>query len=197
VSASTPDPRPQGRETGVPMRVIIDGYNLAHASTWLGLKGHVRKPAGLRMMMIRILAEYAGRTDDRITVVFDGLPADRQQVIDIGWRAGIEVLFSGHDEDADTLIERMLKVTTGARDTLVVSSDRQVRAAAGRRRAKSCRSGEFFNRMRRTMTEPETPVQTEPAGKFGGLDEADTTVWMRILGLDDETGQQEPAGQDQ
>ena len=81
------------------------------------------------------------------------------------------------------------------RDNLKPSRKPSPPSAASRRKAKSCRSGEFFNRMRRCMSEPETPVQTEPAGKFGGLDEADTTVWMRILGLDDETSE-DPANQE-
>ena len=168
------------------MRVLIDGYNLAHASTWLGLKGQVREPAGLRLMMTQMLAHYAGRCDDRMTVVFDGLPADRQRVIDLGKRAGIEVLFSGHEGEADALIERMLEVTSGARDTLVVSSDRRVRSAASRHRAKSMTSGEFFNRIRRTLLEPAASTQAEPAEKSRGLDEVETRVWMRILGLGEE-----------
>ena len=178
------------------MRVIIDGYNLAHASTWLGLRGRVREPSGLRMMMIRLLAKYAERTDDRMTVVFDGRPADGQKIIDIGERAGLEVIFSGHDEDADALIERMLELSTGARETLVVSSDRRVRAAASRRNAKSCRSGEFFNRMRRALHEPETPPETEPREKFAGLDEGEINVWMRILGLDEGETSQDAVNKD-
>jgi len=171
------------------MRIIIDGYNLAHASTWMGLRGRVREPRGLRLMMMRMLAQYAERIDDRMTVVFDGLPADRGKIIEIGDRAGVEVLFSGHDTDADTQIERMLEVSTGARDTLVVSSDRQVRAAASRRKAKSCRSGEFFNRIRKALIEPEKVTPSEPGEKFAGLSDADVTVWMRILGFDEKEDQ--------
>lgn len=168
------------------MRIIVDGYNLAHASTWLALKGRVRKPQGMRMMMVRMLAEYVRLTGDRITIVFDGLPADRQEVIDRARRAGIEVIFSGPDEEADTLIERLLQVDTGARDVLVVSSDRRIRAAAGRRKAKSCSAGEFFNRLKNALLEPEKPAPSEPGAKFTGLDEVDTNVWMRILGFDEE-----------
>lgn len=168
------------------MRVIIDGYNLAHASTWLGLRGRLREPQGLRLMMIQILAHYAPLTDDRITVVFDGLPADRQRTIDIGARAGVEVLFSGHDVDADTQIEKMLEVSTGARDTLVVSSDRAVRAAASRHGAPSCRAGEYFSRIRAALTRPQADAAPHLEAKYAGLDEAETRLWMRILGFEDQ-----------
>ncbi len=168
------------------MRVIIDGYNLAHVSDWLGLKGQPKEPKGMRMMLVRLLAEYAERSDDRITVVFDGLPADRDAIVAVGAQAGIDVVFSGTETDADTWIEKMLAVSTGARETLVVSSDRQVQAAASRRHAKSCPADEYFRHIQHTLAEPETSRRAEPDAKFSGLSEGDVNVWMHIFGFDEE-----------
>ena len=165
------------------MRVIIDGYNLAHASDWLDLKGRP-EPKGMRAMLVRLLADYAERSDDRMTVVFDGLPADSRQIAELGNRAGIEVIFSGAEVDADTQIAKMLEYSTGARDALVVSSDREVRAAASRFHARSCPADEFMNHIRQTLAEPAPAPESEPDVKYTGLSEGDVNVWMRIFGFD-------------
>ncbi len=165
------------------MRVIIDGYNLAHATDWLDLKGRPA-PKGMRVMLMRLLVDYAERSDDRITVVFDGLPADGRQVAELGARAGIEVVFSGTESDADTQIAKMLEFSTGARDALVVSSDREVRAAAARFHAKSCSSDEFMNHVRQALAEPAPKAEAEPDIKYTGVPDSDINVWMRIFGFD-------------
>jgi len=169
------------------MRILIDGYNLAHASTWLALKGRVREPEGLRHMLVEMLVHYAEHTDDAMTLIFDGLPADHQRTINRAASAGIEVIFSGHNDDADGVIERMLDLTTGARDMLVVSSDRRIRTAAAHAGARSSSSGEFFNRMRTALTRPDPAAPTEPNAKYTGVPPADVPLWLRILGFEDDS----------
>jgi predicted RNA-binding protein with PIN domain len=168
------------------VRTLIDGYNLAHVAADLGLEQQVRDPRALRTMLVHLIGDYVQRSGDRVLIVFDGMPSDAHKVAQIGAHAGIEVVFSGDDVEADTLIDRMLKVSTGARETLVVSSDREVRAAAGRYGARSVASDDFFRRVRRTLAPPDERPESEPPEKLAGLSDADVNVWMHIFGFDQE-----------
>ena len=120
------------------MAMIIDGYNVLHASRWLRSS---RK--GLdRAAFCRLLATLAGRRSEKITVVFDALPARGDTAITR--TLPVKVVYSGHDRTADDVIIQMIKASTGPRDLTVVSSDRRIRSAAKRRGCKTKPAGEFI-----------------------------------------------------
>lgn len=80
--------------------LIVDGYNIIGA--WDDLKELKKTDLGsARDQLIATLAGYRSWCWERIIVVFDGRS--------FGWEEvdGVEVVFTGNRETADTLIERL------------------------------------------------------------------------------------------
>src|SRR2546428_8449809 len=85
----------------MPIRLIIDGYNLLGARG--GLRGDVEAK---REALIRDLAGYRQHKGHPVTVVFDGWrsghPVERAE-----WREGLEVVYSKQGEQADAVVKRL------------------------------------------------------------------------------------------
>jgi predicted RNA-binding protein with PIN domain len=118
------------------VRLIIDGYNLLHAS---GVFGADRGPRGFeqsRLALLDMLVDLLGDEAPETLVVFDaarapdGLPARLVH-------RGIRVWFAREYPDADSLIEELVEDDNAPGHLLVVSSDRRLQVAARRRRARA------------------------------------------------------------
>jgi uncharacterized protein len=119
------------------MRWLIDGYNVMHADGRLGPR---LGREGFRRARRRFLDELAAALGPALsaetTVVFDAtLPPGDFAVVST--YRGIEVLFALGDENADARIEQLIAAHPNPKTLRVVSSDRRIRQAATRRRAKS------------------------------------------------------------
>ncbi len=80
--------------------LIIDGYNIIGA--WEDLKQiRDRDMGSARDQLISIMAGYRDWAWDRIIIVFDGMSYAWEEV------DGVEVVFTGNRETADTMIERL------------------------------------------------------------------------------------------
>jgi hypothetical protein len=97
-----------------------------------------------REFLIRLLAAWKSRRPHAVTVVFDGgrAPWDlpRKDVI-----AGIEVIFSPAGKTADTVIKEM--AAREKEKALVVSSDREISAAASAAGATTIDCAAFESRL--------------------------------------------------
>lgn len=121
------------------LHIIIDGYNFIRLSSALNELDRQALELG-REALVEMLAAYKRVKHHQITVVFDGTtaptncrPHDRVK--------GIALRFSAAGETADAVIKRM-----AARDrekALIVSSDREIIAAAAASRAATIGSAEF------------------------------------------------------
>lgn len=118
------------------MTLIIDGYNLLHAS---GVFGSDRGPGGFeasRRALLALLVDLIGADRADVIVVFDaanapdGLPSRYVH-------EGLTVLFAREFPDADSLIEKLVDEDHAPTHLVVVSSDRRLQAAARRRRARA------------------------------------------------------------
>jgi uncharacterized protein len=126
------------------MRWLIDGYNVMHAAGRLGPK---LSREGFRRARRRFLDEIsaalgperAGRT----TVVFDASIHPGDFALDATYR-GLGILFALGDENADARIEEIIAAHASPRTLTVVSSDRRIRQAAARRRAKVLTADQFW-----------------------------------------------------
>lgn len=123
----------------MPLRIIIDGYNLIGSVA--GLRGNLR--AG-RERLLRELREYQQKKGYPITVVFDGWRS--------GWThevkeraGGISVIYSKQGEKADVVILRLARETGSG--CVVVSSDREVRRGVEACGAVPVYAGEFRARL--------------------------------------------------
>ena len=123
------------------MKILIDGYNLLHAS---GIFGGVRGARGFeasRQALLDELARLLGAAAGGVTVVFDAADAP-PGLPDRSIHEGISVRFARGYESADALIEELIDEHTAPTGLTVVSADNRVIAAARRRRAKPAASGE-------------------------------------------------------
>jgi predicted RNA-binding protein with PIN domain len=160
------------------MRILIDGYNLLHAS---GVFGETRGPRGFeasRKALLEVLAELLGDDRTKATVVFDandappGLPS---RVV----HEGIQVVFARDHPSADALIEEMIEDHNAPTALTVVSADNRVIAAARRRRAKAVPSGEWFAELCAAARQgPQTESKPPPPGS-----DYEVERWLREFEL--------------
>ncbi len=125
------------------MTLIIDGYNLLHAS---GVFGAERGPRGFeqsRVALLDMLCELLGDHAADTIVVFDAARAPDGLPGRLVHR-GIRVWFAREYPDADTLIEELVEDDTAPSQLVVVSSDRRLQVAARRRRAKAVSCEEWL-----------------------------------------------------
>jgi predicted RNA-binding protein with PIN domain len=126
------------------MRWLIDGYNVMHAGGQLGPK---LSRQGFRHARRRFLDELAGALGGdfarEATVVFDATVPPGDFGLAETYR-GIGLVFALGDECADARIEQLIAAHSNPRALIVVSSDRRIRQAAARRRARSLTADEFW-----------------------------------------------------
>ena len=158
------------------MPVIIDGYNLLRSIQ----KTYEECASLTEVGLCRTISEYLKRVRDHGHIVFDGIgPPDKSNLGDFG---NLEVYFSGTDTDADTVIEEKIQDNTAPRSLVIVSSDRRLRAAAGKRKAVCIRSELFWPQLIGQLDQKKpTP---EPKQKRQGLTDAETEQWLDLFDID-------------
>ncbi|MFV2066531.1 MAG: NYN domain-containing protein [Pirellulales bacterium] len=160
------------------MPLIIDGYNLLHAS---GIFGRRVGPGGLaqaRQALLNCLAAALPPDElPRTTVVFD---ADRRRGPTRRMvHRGITVLFASQHDDADALIEELIATSDAPRRLVVVSSDHRLHRAARRRRARPVDSDRWFRELlaeRRQRSEHTDDASSKPATP---LSQPEIDYWTR------------------
>lgn len=163
------------------MALIIDGYNLLHAT---GLGGGGAGRGGLersRLALLNFLAESINAVElAGTTVVFDARDAPPGLPRTLAHR-GITVRFAAGYESADELIEELIRADTSPRRLTVVSGDHRLHRAARRRRAKAVDSDIWYAEMekrRATITPaavPAKPIDALPS---------ELAFWLKLF--DDE-----------
>ncbi len=159
------------------MPVLIDGNNLLHAAREL------EDPDVLlgRSMLCDKLGHWAERQNEQVHIVFDGPSPPAPLAEQIG-HASIQVTYSGRGTNADAVVQDILDGHSAARRLVVVSTDREVRQAARRRRARPVRSAEFWAALLRDLARP-TPQRIEPEEKEAGLTDEAARQWLAEFGL--------------
>lgn len=170
----------------MPDYVIIDGYNLLHT---LGTRRSLGGPGNLQRaresLAGRIAARMSPAEQARTTIVFDANEESRDcpaaTIVH-----GIEVLFAQDFEDADSMIEYLLRKHSAPQSVIVVSNDRRVRQAAERRRARAvdCESW-FEGLMRLPPTEAASEAEMEDEERQlrdGPLSSEERDAWLKLFG---------------
>ncbi|HZZ73639.1 MAG TPA: NYN domain-containing protein [Pirellulales bacterium] len=126
------------------MAIIIDGYNLLHAS---GILPRGIGPGGLersRQALLNVLVESLPPTElPRTTVVFDASEAPWGVARETTFK-GLRIYFAAKDSDADSLIEELILADSAPKRLTVVSSDHRLHKAAKRRKATPVDSDRWF-----------------------------------------------------
>jgi predicted RNA-binding protein with PIN domain len=127
------------------MRWVIDGYNVMHAG------GRIKPQfgrEGFDRARRRFLDELASAMGpDRAagtTIVFDANLPPRDFPLETNYH-GLHLVFALGDENADARIERMIGEDANPAKLTVVSSDRRIRQAAARRRARPMTAEKFWD----------------------------------------------------
>lgn len=148
------------------MPFLIDGHNLIGRLPDL----HLDDPDDEAKLVAR-LRTYCARTGKRVTVVFDrGLPGGRSELSG----GGVEVVFASAGHTADGILCERVRRSRDPRGLTVVTSDREVIAAAQARGALVVRSEEFAVSLgARRAAKAEKDVR---------LSAAEVEEWLRVFG---------------
>ncbi len=168
------------------MRWLIDGYNVMHAAGMLGPRLSREGFRRARRRFLDDLAEILPAAADReVTVVFDAKVPPGDFPIASSYR-GTRVLFAFGDEDADSRIEYILERDSNPQNLTVVSSDRRLRQAARRRRARPMMADDFWDRKDR-LGRPEPPriragnLPSKEIDREGPVDPDEARFWVEAF----------------
>jgi len=164
------------------MSLIIDGYNLLNA---VGIVGRGAGTGGLersRLALLNFLAEWLPAEEvPHTTVVFDAhdAPAGLPRSVE---HRGLVVCFAARYEDADSLIEELIRRHSAPRRLTVVSSDHRVQRAARRRRAHAIDSDAWYAEVVRRKQQREQSAPEGPERPYVPLLQEDVDYWLRQFG---------------
>ncbi len=154
------------------MPFLIDGHNLIGRLPDLRLDD----PDDEAKLVAR-LRTYCARAGKRATVVFDrGLPGGRSDALS---NSRVEVVFAATGRSADGILRERIRRARDPRGLMVVTSDREVIAAAQSQGARVVRSEEFAARL-----EPRQETSVE---KDAHLSAEEIEEWLRVFGAKDKT----------
>jgi hypothetical protein len=167
------------RERRWAVHYLVDGYNL------LFTLGYVRKTAGQRefeQARERLIAYLTGKHAERpghATVVFDAVRATRfTQSEQHHGRLSVRYALK---QQADDLIEVLIRQEAAPHKLTVVSNDQRLREAARRRRCVGWTLPDYVDWLERTtLPMPATPTVGE--GKPARVSDAELNAWLTEFG---------------
>ncbi|HBN75078.1 MAG TPA: hypothetical protein DD473_04525 [Planctomycetaceae bacterium] len=129
--------------------LIIDGYNLLHASGMMPGRIDGEMLARARARLLRFLEGRITTSErERTTIVFD-VNRTMAEVNERETAHGMTVLNAISYPDADTLIEKLIREHSAPKQVVVVSSDHRLHKAARARKAKPVDSEDFYEELTR------------------------------------------------
>jgi predicted RNA-binding protein with PIN domain len=171
------------------MRTLIDGYNLMFADGLPAKRPGTDAFRKARQRFLDKLVRGLGPFESaQTTVVFDATdyPSNLPAVTTY---KGMTVLFAVDDEDADARIERLIAEHPSPKTLRVVSTDRRIRTATARRKARAMTADEFLVSLE--DRKPPKPIPSAPlaasAPRNRPLSPQESAYWLEQFGgLDDE-----------
>lgn len=149
------------------MPVLIDGHNLIGRVPDINLEDRDDEA-----QLVSRLQGYAGRTGKRVTVVFDrGMPGGRSENLSGG---RVSVVFAPTGRNADRVLIERIRRARNPQGLIVVTSDREVIAAAEGRGARVVRSEAF-------VAELEAPPASGGAKEDVQLSPEEVEAWLALF----------------
>jgi len=154
------------------MTILIDGYNLLHAAGIIprGV-GRGTLERARRALLNWLVASLEPKQVAETTIVFDAAnpPPGRPRQFE---HEGLTVLFSSEHENADAMLEELIKRVAVPKRLVVVSSDHRVQRAARRRRATAVDSDVWYveTRRKRNSTDIVPPAETKPSAPLSATE---------------------------
>lgn len=160
--------------------VIIDGNNLLHAMHDHAPVAHVG-----RETLVRVVERWAHKTEDRVTLVFDG-SMPREGLARQMMSSRITVEFSGPVTADDVIIQMVHRA--GKPGTIrVVTADTAIRHEAKRRRCKHTHSAAFVGELYPNQERAQRPVAA-PDEKPPDPSPDETQEWLDMFKIDGRNG---------
>ena len=160
------------------MAYLIDGYNLLHA---MGvLRGRVG-PRGLEKARLRLLGLLGGALGDdasQATIIFDAASAPAGAKDSHEFQR-IHVRFAVHHEQADDLIEALIRQNSTPKQLAVVSDDRRIQEAARRRHCRAVGCLDFLEELERTRRRRRPKSDQAPEKQAPSRQDMDR--WLRAF----------------
>jgi predicted RNA-binding protein with PIN domain len=164
------------------MFFLIDGYNLLYAMGLLQRRSGPQVLEKARLRLLGFLHDGHGDDSHRVTVVFDAKQAPAYADAELEYQ-GIRVLFALAQEQADDLIEEMIRKASVPKKLTVVSDDRRIRTAAQRRHCIAWTCGEYQDHLDRVRRgESQLPVAATDGGKPDNLTQEEMQRWLDEFG---------------
>lgn len=155
---------------------VIDGYNLLYA---MGVLQKRMAPSGLekaRLRLLGLLRNVFGDDAPSVTVVFDAAhpPPESSERHE---HRGLDVRFAVQYEQADDLIEQLIRKSSSPKQLIVVSDDHRIQKAARRRQCQAQGCLDFLDGLDRRLQQRHRQ-QPEPPEKQAGSSPRETQHWL-------------------
>jgi predicted RNA-binding protein with PIN domain len=161
------------------MLYLIDGYNLLYAmGVLLPRRTGPLVLEHARRRLLSLLGDRYGPQAGTVTVVFDARKAPPGAPAELDYE-GLHVAFAVNQEEADDLIEQLIRRASAPRQLTVVSDDHRIQQAARRRQCVVLGCGEYMDwlaRPRQRDQEPPRP-QAKPEKPSG----EETRLWLEAF----------------
>lgn len=162
------------------MLYLIDGYNLLFALALLPKQHAPQALHHARLRLLDLLRSAFGDDATNVTVVFDAAAAPRGASA-VQDHRGLEVRFAVHYDEADDLIELLIRRDPRPQRLTVVSDDHRIQKAAKRRKCPVFGCGDLLDWLDRRKHLRERPPQ-QPPSKPQRSSAADTEHWLQAFG---------------
>jgi predicted RNA-binding protein with PIN domain len=161
------------------MLYLIDGYNLLFQ---MGvLHGHHAGSPALQKARNALLGMLRGALAEEarhVTVVFDAARA-APGATEVQDYHGIQVRFAIHQEQADDLIEQLIRQDSAPRQLTVVSDDHRLQKAARHRHCHVLGCGAFLDWLERHRRQRRIAPLEDADSKPQGTSRSETEHWLR------------------
>ena len=161
------------------MYYLIDGYNLLHALGIVGSRPNGRITLDLaRRQLLEMIYKAHRDEPEHVTVVFDAAHGPKKRAETS--HKGVHVAFAVNYDQADDLIELLIKKASHPRQITVVSNDRRIQHAAER---KGCRllDCDRYMDLLNGMKPVEKPVQGGQTAKPETLSDEEREALLAYL----------------
>ena len=170
------------------MDIIVDGYNVIFKISELGYTTEKCDIEILRYRFLAMLEQYKEKRKHKLIVVFDGQGAGNSSEIR---PAGIDVVFSRQDLDADEEIKRLVSSSDNPRHITVITSDRDIEQYVKKYGCKVVGALAFYRDIKKKVAHTQGSEQEdsrlkneeddEPISKYLGPSKSEAKYWMNVF----------------
>ncbi len=166
------------------MPLAIDCYNLLHIPMPPSLAGLDES----RLCQLLARSRWSGTG---IWVVCDGVI--KPGGIGQSPVHQVELVYSGPSRCADSVIMEMVAANSAPRRLTIVSTDRQIRAAARRRRCHVVTSKQFISELLQLLSGPSMGGHGDPEShRHTALSGQEVDQWLKTFGVNDQSLDHDP-----